>query len=83
MAVDDTSLVTLDFSGIPIPPNEVRIGPLLGCDAGWPVVAESGRAQRPSGAACAKRRSIGQMQISAELESVGEASGKLRLFRTS
>ena len=29
---------------------------------------------RPSGAACAKRRSIGQMQISAQLENVGEAS---------
>ena len=43
-------------------------------------VAESGRPGRPE--LLAKRQSIGQMQISAELQNVGEASGKLRPFRT-
>ena len=45
---------------------------------GYTKVAEGGRRKAKSGAACAKRRSIGQMLISAELENVREASGKLR-----
>ena len=44
------------------------------------LVAESGRPARPSGAACAKRPHGRLRRLSAELENVGEASGKPPTF---
>ena len=43
-------------------------------------VAESGRLARPSGAACAKRPHGRLRRLSAELENVGETSGKPPTF---